>query len=109
MPGHSAARRCCLRGAIVADAIAWEPFDTYFYRWALDPEMPAAFDSSATQIARQIEGLPREEEKYVVTPPGASDMLPTPIMFLTGDRDSGRPRTSTTCRASVRPPPTSSA
>jgi 4-amino-4-deoxy-L-arabinose transferase-like glycosyltransferase len=68
--------------ALLLAALAYEPYHTYFDRWARDPGMPQTFDSAAAQVARQIQSLPREEEKYVVTPPGA-DMVPQPVMFLT--------------------------
>lgn len=70
--------------AIFLAAVAWEPYHTYFHRWALDPNMPAAFDIDATRVARQIEALPRDYEKYVITPPRASDMRTAPVIFLTG-------------------------
>jgi len=69
-----------------AALVAWlacEPYYTYFRRWARDPAMPRFFDAAAAEVARQIDALPREEEKYVVTPPG-DPMAPQPVMFLTG-------------------------
>jgi 4-amino-4-deoxy-L-arabinose transferase-like glycosyltransferase len=69
--------------ALLLAGLAYEPYHTYFDRWALNPQMPQAFDIGAAGVARKIQSLPRDEEKYVVTPPGA-DMLPQPVMFLTG-------------------------
>ena len=79
-----APRRMVAAGAALLLALlAWEPYHTYFDVWAQDDAMPQFFDSAAAGVARQINRLPREEDKYVVTPPGA-DMLPQPVMFLTG-------------------------
>ena len=76
-------RATAVLAAVFLMVLAWEPFDTYFHRWARDPRMPAAFDVAGANVARRIQSLPREDEKYVVSPPGASDMLPAPVMFLT--------------------------
>ena len=77
--------RAALACAVLLLAVlAWEPFDTYFRRWAPDPRMPAVFDAAAVAIARDIQRLPPASEKYVIAPPGSSDMLPAPVMFLTG-------------------------
>ncbi len=69
--------------AMILALLAWEPYCTYFDRWATNAEMPQAFDSAVADVARQIRSLPAGEEKYVVYPLGA-DMTPQPVMFLTG-------------------------
>ncbi len=66
-------------------ALAWEPYHTYFDVWARSPEMPRAFDEGTVQVAEQINRLPPETPKYVVT---ADPMLAQPVIFLTG-RDAG--------------------
>jgi hypothetical protein len=69
--------------AIVLALVAYDAYHTYFDLWARNREMPRAFDSDSAEMAREIRSLPGDEEKYVVTPPGA-DMRPQSVMFLTG-------------------------
>ncbi len=61
--------------------LTYEPYHTYFVRWARDPNVPPAFDEAAVAIAREINSLPRETPKYVVT---GDLMAAQPVMFLTG-------------------------
>jgi len=60
--------------------LACEPFYTYFYRWATDPHVPPAFDDGATAVALQINALPRDGLKYVIT---EDFVAAQPVMFLT--------------------------
>jgi len=76
-------RMVAAAAALLLALLAWEPYHTYFEVWARNPAIPQFFDVAAAGLAWQINRLPREEDKYVVTPPGA-DMLPQPVMFLTG-------------------------
>jgi 4-amino-4-deoxy-L-arabinose transferase-like glycosyltransferase len=88
--GRRAPRRLVVAGApLVLALLAWEPYHTYFDIWARDPALPRFFDGGAAEVAREIGRLPREEEKYVVIPPGA-DMLPQPVMFLTASYTPGQ-------------------
>lgn len=61
-------------------ALSYEPYHTYFDLWATNPNVPPAFDAGAVRVAEQINRLPRETPKYVVT---AAPMAAQPVMFLT--------------------------
>ena len=61
-------------------ALSYEPYHTYFDLWATNPNVPTAFDAGAVGVAGQINRLPRETPKYVVT---AEPMAAQPVMFLT--------------------------
>jgi 4-amino-4-deoxy-L-arabinose transferase-like glycosyltransferase len=61
--------------------LSYEPYHTYFDVWAVNPRVPPAFDAVAVRVAEQINLLPRETPKFVVT---RTPMDAQPIMFLTG-------------------------
>ena len=60
--------------------LTYEPYHTYFDLWARNPNVGPAFEAAAVQVAEQINRLPRETPKYVVT---ADPMAAQPVMFLT--------------------------
>ena len=68
--------------------LAYEPYDTYFHRWAADSSLPLHFDSKIFEYARQVNGLPSGFPKYVVDTTGGEmahgiPVSAQPIMFLT--------------------------
>jgi 4-amino-4-deoxy-L-arabinose transferase-like glycosyltransferase len=75
-------------GAIFAFLIV-EPFIMYFVLWGNNPNVAGAFNANYVEIAREINALPREMEKYVLVTAGGGDVrgVPVPsqtVMFMTG-------------------------
>ena len=44
--------------AVFIAGLAYEPYDTYFKRWATNPSLPLYFDSKIFDYAAQINALP---------------------------------------------------
>jgi 4-amino-4-deoxy-L-arabinose transferase-like glycosyltransferase len=60
--------------------LAYEPYHTYFDRWAPDPRVAAAMESAEVGLACKINAAPRQTPK-VVAVRGSFEMLP--IQYLT--------------------------
>lgn len=63
--------------------LCYEPYHTYFERWATDAHVPGSFDARAAEVAEQIGRLPPDVRKYVAVP-AADPSIAQPVMFLTG-------------------------
>lgn len=73
---------------IVIAIVMFEPFTTYFLRWAQNPNVQGAFAAEYTAIGREINQLPASTPKYVIVEAGGVDVrgIPMPaqtVMFLT--------------------------
>jgi 4-amino-4-deoxy-L-arabinose transferase-like glycosyltransferase len=68
--------------------LAYEPYRTYFDRWAPNPNVAKALEFKESDVARKINALPRQAPKYVAlnTAGGLLNGLPVealPIQYLT--------------------------
>ncbi len=68
--------------------LCWEPYHTYFDLWAVNPNVPEAFNARAVDLAGRIDALPRETAKYVAVadrgvPVHGIPMPAQTVMFLT--------------------------
>ena len=73
---------------IVIVILAAEPFQTYFGKWATDPNATDAFAADYVAIGREMNRLPKETQKYVEVVAGGVDVrgIPMPaqtVMFIT--------------------------
>jgi len=83
--GHALFRISAI--AVLAFLIV-EPFIMYFFLWGNNPNVAGAFTSDYVNIAREMNSLPKETEKYVVVTAGGADVrgIPMPsqtVMFMT--------------------------
>ncbi|MFA5053427.1 MAG: glycosyltransferase family 39 protein [Parcubacteria group bacterium] len=65
-----------------------EPFIMYFVLWGKNPHVAGAFNENYVEIARAINSLPKETEKYVVVLAGGTEVrgIPMPaqtVKFMT--------------------------
>lgn len=68
--------------------VAFNGYKSYFKDWALNSNVPKAFNAPLVEIARKINALPKETAKYVVVFPAGVfvhgvPMPAQPVMFLT--------------------------
>jgi 4-amino-4-deoxy-L-arabinose transferase-like glycosyltransferase len=68
--------------------IAYNGYASYFKEWAINTNVPKAFNAPTVAIAREINALPKETAKYVVVFPAGLlvhgvHMPAQPVMFLT--------------------------
>ena len=56
-----------------------EPFIMYFVLWGKNPNVAGAFNQNYVEIARSINSLPKETEKYVVVLAGGAEARGIPI------------------------------
>jgi len=68
--------------------IAYNGYASYFKEWALNTNVPKAFNAPSVEIAQEINALPNETAKYVVVFPAGAlvhgvHMPAQPVMFLT--------------------------
>jgi 4-amino-4-deoxy-L-arabinose transferase-like glycosyltransferase len=67
--------------ALVVLWLAWKPYHSYFDVWALNPNVPPAFDAASVDLARRILQTPGDK---IVIVPERDDMAAATVMFLTG-------------------------
>jgi 4-amino-4-deoxy-L-arabinose transferase-like glycosyltransferase len=58
---------------LILSTLVYEPYVTYFEKWANNPNVPSAYAADQTELAHKINALPRSEPVYIVADGGGID------------------------------------
>jgi 4-amino-4-deoxy-L-arabinose transferase-like glycosyltransferase len=75
-------------GALIALALCWQPYHTYFDLWLPNPKVASAFDADLIGIAEQINALPPAAPKVIAVETGGdlangTPLSVAPVVYLT--------------------------